>query len=109
MGRFAVGQVVSSAFPFSDLSGRKYRPTLIVAIVDFDDLVLCQITSRAYASPKAIELTAADFADGSLPITSYIRPDKLFTAEPSIVSKVYGQLSPEKLQQVQAALRALFN
>lgn len=108
MGRFAVGQVVSSAFPFSDLSGRKYRPALIVAIVDFDDLVLCQITSKAYASTKAIQLTAADFATGSLPITSYIRPNKLFTAEPSIISKVYGELKSAKLGQVHAALRKLF-
>ena len=42
MGQFAVGQVVSALFPFSDLSSRKYRPALIVAIVDLDDLILCQ-------------------------------------------------------------------
>ena len=108
MGRFAVGQVVSSAIPFSDLSDRKYRPALIVALADLDDLVLCQITSKAYVSTKAIELTIADFATGGLPITSYIRPDKLFTAEPSIISQVYGELSPKKLQQVHAALRGLF-
>ena len=108
MGQFRVGQVVSSAFPFSDLSSRKYRPTVIVAIVDFSDLVLCQITSKAYASSRAIKLSKADFTEGGLPLSSYIRPDKLFTAESSIVSKVYGELRPEKLQQLQATLRNLF-
>ena len=109
MGQFRIGQVVSSAFPFSDLSSRKYRPAVIVSIVDFSDLVLCQITSKPYASSMAIKLAKSDFSKGGLPLNSYIRPDKLFTAEASIVSKVYGELTPEKLQQLQARLRGLFS
>ncbi len=108
MGQFAVGQVISAAFPFSDLSAQKYRPALITAIVDFEDLILCQITSKSYSSSMAIKLSKADFADGGLPISSYIRPDKLFTADPSIVSQVYGELAPKKRQQVLAVLRGLF-
>lgn len=108
MGKFTVGEVVSCAFPFSDLKARKYRPALVVAIVDFDDLVLCQITSNPYSSSMAIKLSGEDFADGSLPVSSYIRPDKLFTTEVSIVSKVYGKLKPVKLQQVHTTLRSLF-
>lgn len=108
MGKFTVGQVVSSAFPFSDLKTRKYRPALIVAIVDFDDLVLCQITSSPYSSSMAIKLLESDFDDGGLPVISYIRPDKLFTTDTSIVSTVYGELKLVKLQQVHATLRSLF-
>ena len=108
MGQFAVGQIVSALFPFSDLSSRKYRPALIVAIVDFDDLILCQITSKPYASSMAIVLLESDFTRGNLPIKSYIRPDKLFTAEVLIVSKVYGKLKPAKLQQVEKILRSHF-
>jgi mRNA interferase MazF len=108
MGQFKIGQVVSSAFPFSDLTYRKYRPALIVAVVDFNDLVLCQITSKPYASSMAIKLSRSDFTKGTLPVNSYIRPDKLFTADASIVSRVYGELAPEKLQRVQVTLRNLF-
>ena len=108
MGKFTIGQVVSSAFPFSDLKTKKYRPALIVAILDFDDLVLCQITSNPYSSSMAIKLSESDFVDGRLPVNSYIRPDKLFTADASIVSKVYGELKPLKLQQVHGTLRSLF-
>jgi mRNA interferase MazF len=109
MGQFTVGQIVSSAFPFSDLATKKYRPALIVAIADFDDLILCQITSKPYSSAMAIELTEADFKKGGLPIKSYIRPDKLFTTDESIVRKVYGELKPEKFQNVLEALRNLFS
>jgi mRNA interferase MazF len=108
MGQFTVGQVVSSAFPFSDLKSKKYRPALVVAVVDFDNLILCQITSKPYSSTMAIELSEQDFAEGSLPVKSYIRPDKLFTADESIVSIKYGELKPEKLQNTLAALRSLF-
>jgi mRNA interferase MazF len=108
MGQFTVGQVVSSAFPFSDLKSKKYRPALIVAVVDFDNLILCQITSKPYSSTMAIELSEQNFAQGSLPVKSYIRPDKLFTAEESIVSTKYGELKPEKLRHTLLALRNLF-
>jgi mRNA interferase MazF len=109
MGQFTVGQVVSSVFPFSDLKSKKYRPALIVAAADFDNLILCQITSKPYSSTMAIELSEKDFAAGSLPVKSYIRPDKLFTADESIISKKYGELKPEKLQNTLTMLRNLFD
>lgn len=108
MGKFAVGQVVSSAFPFSDLSAKKFRPAVIVAMGDFDDLILCQITSKPYSSSNPVPLVAADFTKGSLPIDSYVRPDKLFTADTSIVSQVYGTLKTAKMAEVLLAIRELF-
>lgn len=108
MVKLTVGQVVSSAFPFSDLTTQKLRPAIIVAIGDFEDIILSQITSKAYSSANPIELTAADFVAGSLPHDSYIRPDKLFTADQSIVHKVYGTVGDTKLQQVLSDIRQLF-
>jgi mRNA interferase MazF len=108
MGRFTVGQVVSCAFPFLDLKSKKYRPALIVAVVDFDNLILCQITSKPYSSTMAIVLSKQDFDSGSLPVKSHIRPDKLFTADESIFSTKYGELKPEKLRKTLSVLRNLF-
>jgi mRNA interferase MazF len=108
MGKFTVGQVVSSAFPFSNLETQKYRPALVVAIVDFDNLILCQITSKIYSSSKPIKLITSSFSRGGLPVDSYIRPDKLFTADETIVSKSYGELKPEILEQVLRNIRNIF-
>lgn len=108
MGKFAVGQVVSSAFPFSDLTAGKLRPALVVAVGDFGDLILCQITSKTYSSLSPIKLTSADFVKGSLPVDSYIRPDKLFTTDVSIISRTYGELDVVKINEVLAAIRAIF-
>jgi mRNA interferase MazF len=108
MGKLVVGQIITSSFPFSDLSSTKLRPAIVAAIVDFENVILCQITSRPYSSTKPIKLTANDFTKGKLPIDSYIRPDKLFTADPSIVKDIYGEVTKDKLNETHAAIRSLF-
>ena len=47
MERFVKGDVVVIPFPFSDLSASKKRPALVLASLEGDDLILCQITSEA--------------------------------------------------------------
>lgn len=108
MGKFAVGDVVLVWFPFSDLKGQKLRPALVLAEAEFNNVILCQITSKLYASQTAVQLAQTDFARGSLPIVSYIRPDKLFTAESSIVQKVAGKLTGKKKRSILAIMRKMF-
>lgn len=98
MGKFVVGDVVIVTFPFSDLSGKKLRPALVVAQAEFDNLILCQITSKSYTSKRATSISMEDFSEGGLPISSYARPDKLFTAESVIVKRVAGRLSSKLLK-----------
>lgn len=93
--RMKHGQVCSrhSCFgyvPFSNLKGQKIRPALVLANVEFDNLILCQITSKSYTSKTAISLGPVDFDKGELPVVSYIRPDKLFTADTNIIKSAVG-------------------
>ena len=108
MERLTVGDVVLVLFPFSDLKGQKLRPALVLAHAEFNNVILCQVTSKPYSSKIAIRLTTAEFEKGSLPITSYIRPDKLFTAELSIIQKVAGKLNKKKKRIVLAVMRKMF-
>lgn len=108
MGKFTVGSVVLVTFPFSNLKGQKVRPALVLAKVEFNNLILCQITSRPYTSKISIRLKPADFATGGLPVTSFIRPDKLFTADTTIVKKSVGQLTANTKNAVLKSVRALF-
>lgn len=93
MGKFTVGEVVLVTFPFSNLKGQKVRPALVLANVEFDNLILCQITSRSYTSKTAIQIKEKDFVKGGLPVLSFVRPDKLFTADETIIKKSVGQLN----------------
>ena len=67
MAALAAGSVILIPFPFSDLSQSKIRPALVLADVGRGDWVLCQITSKPYADPRAVRLDAADFASGGWP------------------------------------------
>jgi mRNA interferase MazF len=98
MAEFLVGDVVIVPFPFSDLSESKRRPALVLAVLTGDDLILCQITSQSVKDSYSIEIGDRDFASGGLSKTSNIRPNRLFTADRSIVLYKAGELSIEKLQ-----------
>lgn len=108
MGKFAIGTVVLVLFPFSNLKGQKLRPAIVLANVEFDNIILCQITSKSYTSTKAISLKPSDFAKGGLPIVSYVRPDKLFTADTTIISSAVGQLTLKSKDRVLKNVCALF-
>ncbi|NOX61917.1 MAG: type II toxin-antitoxin system PemK/MazF family toxin [Chloroflexi bacterium] len=101
MGGFVKGDVVVLPFPFSDLSASKRRPALVVAVVQpYEDLILCMITSRRTKDASAIPLSRSDFLVGGLPRSSNIRPNRLFTADSSIVLRTAGRVVDEKMEEV---------
>jgi len=97
VGASPAGSVVLVPFPFSDLSRSKLRPAVVLAEVGRGDRILCQITSNPYGDPSAISLDPAGFTRGSLRVTSYARPGKLFTASDDLVIAEVGMLTPEAL------------
>ena len=80
MERFIKGDIVVIPFPYSDLSNSKKRPSLVLADLKGDDIILCQITSQFVKDGYAIALVNSDFVTGSLKQPSNIRPNRLFTA-----------------------------
>ena len=74
MGKLAVRNVIAVPFPFSDLSHTKRHPALVVASVEHGDVILCQVTSRSYASKRALSIGSVDFVRGNLPMDSFARP-----------------------------------
>jgi mRNA interferase MazF len=77
---------------------------LVVATLTGDDVILCQITGQAVADSYALPLTDRDFASGGLRQASNIRPNRLFTAESSIVLYRAGTISAAKTHEVLAKL-----
>ena len=108
MENFTVGSVVLVSFPFSNLKGKKIRPALVLAQVEFGNLILCQITSKAYSSKTAIGIEPSDFTQGMLPLKSFVRPDKLFTADASILKGKAGELITSKKRTILQKVRKLF-
>jgi mRNA interferase MazF len=100
MERFVKGTVVVIPFPFSDLSASKCRPALVLTDFFGDDVLLCQITSQYHSKDKkVIALKTTDFKSGTLPVDSYIRPTRIFTADKSLIIRTAGVVSDKILNQ----------
>lgn len=97
MARPVRGDVVVVPFPFSDLTQAKRRPALVLASLEGNDVILCQITSKAVGDFYALRLEDADFETGSLKQSSNIRPNRIFTADSHIILYTVGSLKPAKL------------
>jgi mRNA interferase MazF len=100
MARFVKGDVVVVPFPFSDLTQARRRPALVMAELEGDDLILCQITSQPVRDAYAIEVNDADFETGGLRQKSNIRPNRLFTADSHIILYRVGHLKASITSQV---------
>jgi len=94
------GDVVVIPFPFSDLSQSKRRPALVIAPLQGDDVILCQLTSRTIGDKYAIPVDDKDFASGNLKQSGNIRPNRVFTADAHIILYRIGTIKREKLTEV---------
>ena len=105
----AAGAVVLVPFPFSDLSQAKLRPAVVLADAGRDDWILCQITSNPYGDPRAVAISEKSFREGSLRVTSYVRPGKLFTASHSLIVGQVGTLRDDMLAEIIRTVTDIFN
>ncbi len=100
MERFVKGDIVVVPFPFSDLSTAKRRPSMVIADLQGQDIILAQITSQTIHDQYAIRIQESDFAQGTLKVISNVRPNRLFTADKGIILYKVGTLHPEKIHQI---------
>jgi len=81
----------------------------VLANINDEDMILAQITSKPYADPRAVRITDQHFLSGSLRVTSYVRPGKLFTALRSLIKAEVGRLKLEMFRIVIDSVVATFN
>ena len=87
---FAFGSIVLARFPFTDLSGDKRRPALVVSRDNHRraDLVVCFITSVPRAGPDMAPI--APTPGTGLKVPSVVRFDKLATLDPVVITGKLG-------------------
>ncbi len=105
---FAFGSIVLARFPFTDLSGDKRRPALVVSL-DNDrrsDLVVCFITSIPRAGPDMAPLDAV--AGTGLKAASVVRFDKLATLDRSVIAGKIGDAPPDWLARQRPTFFGVF-
>lgn len=105
---FEQGEILLISFPFSDLSTRKKRPVLVLSKKKYNDssseFICCGITSNLDNKSHSVLIERKDIRGGSIPKTSRIKFNKIFTLEKSLVVKKLGRIDDKKFHQVQEAL-----
>jgi mRNA interferase MazF len=93
---FSFGDVVLVPFPFTDQSGGKKRPAVIVSSSGYNasrrDLIIMAITSQVRQSLGFAEALVADWHTAGLIKPSVLKP-VFTTIEQKLVVRTMGQLS----------------
>jgi len=108
MERFVKGDVVILPFPYTDFSGTKKRPAVVVANLKGQNIILAQITTNQRNDEDSVSLRKKDFSSGSLSSDSFIMASLIFTADSSRISYKAGKLKSGKVREIQNKLVEVF-
>ena len=87
-------EVVLIPFPYSDLTGSKKRPALIISnerLHKEKDRICCLITTNQHEND--FEITRNSFESGDLPFKSFVRSHRIFTVNERVIIKKLCKLN----------------
>jgi mRNA interferase MazF len=104
---YSFGDVVLVPFPFTDQSGTKRRPAVIVSSPGYQvqrrDLVIMAVTSQIRPRPGFGEFTVAEWKKAGLIAPSAVKP-VVTTIEKRLVLKKLGQLQPVDVRSLRTSI-----
>jgi mRNA interferase MazF len=107
---YSYGDVVLVPFPFTDQSGLKKRPAVVVSSTTYHaqrpDLVIMAITSQIRARLAFAEFTVTEWKKAGLLLPSVVKPI-LTTIEKRLVLKKLGQFQPTDLVSLRTSTSAI--
>jgi mRNA-degrading endonuclease toxin of MazEF toxin-antitoxin module len=106
------GEVVTLDWHFSDLTGSKVRPAVVVQ-ADFldglvDDTILVKITSRRYGIPGTeVEIDPTVETASGLSKLCYVSCKDILTRDQTLILRTVGVLSDAAMLQIEACLKTV--
>lgn len=106
------GEVVLVDWPYSDLTGSKLRPAIVVQ-ADFlngilDDTIYVKVTGQRYGIPGTeVAIDPAVETTSGLPKVSYISCKDLLTRDQALVHHTLGVVSDVIMRQIEASLKVV--
>ena len=110
------GEVVIVDFPYSDQTGRKVRPALVVQSnvwnQRLDDTILALITSSRHRKVGAttqyfVDISTDEGQQTGLRLDSVVQCENLITYDQSLILRVIGSLSTSAMHRIDAYLKAV--
>ena len=103
-----VGDVVWGPVFYTDLSGFKFRPVVLLADGGRQDWVVCPITSGSPSRPEDVAISPGALQTGRLAAASRARASRLTTLNESKFRRPIGRLTDAKTFEILTAVRGLF-
>lgn len=104
-------EVYLMPFPFSDQSGTKVRPALILSKDTFNtksrDVIVCGITSNLSKDFYSVQIEPKDLEEGRIE-TSVVKVESLAKVEQQLLVKKIAKLNSAKFNQIIKILNTLF-
>jgi mRNA interferase MazF len=100
--------IVLIPFPFTDLSGNKVRPALVLAVPERGaDCIVAFVTSNKEGKSVYGVEVEPDAVSG-IKASSLIRLDKIATLQKSLVLGELGKIDSKKMKQVDIMIKKVF-
>lgn len=106
------GQIVLVPFPYTDLSGAKLRPVLLLRKTSnrFDDWLVCMVSSQLQQAEvdfdELVSPSDSDFAASGLKAASVVRIGRLAVIEGAFLAGCIGSIGSDRLGRIRQRLAA---
>lgn len=91
-------------FPFSDQSGRKVRPVIVISNREFnehsEDVLVVGVTSNIMKEKYTLSLANNDLEDGKLSTQCCIKVENILRLDKELIIKRIGRIKKEKLDLI---------
>jgi mRNA interferase MazF len=99
-------------FPFSDFSGNKVRPVLILSKNTFnntsEDVIVCGITSNTRKSQYTHIIETCDLEEGILFVKSAVKIENILKIDKKLFIKKIGKIKKQHFNKIIKKLYSLF-
>ena len=91
-------------FPFSNQSGRKVRPVIVISNNEFnnhsEDVIVVGVTSNISMDRYSINLDNKDLEEGKLFTKCVIKVENILRLDRGLIIKKIGKTNKEKLKEI---------
>jgi len=98
------GDLLLVPFPFSDQSGRKVRPVIVVSNNEFnkhsEDVIVVRVTTNFSKDRHTLNFNNSDLKNGKLVTNCFIKVENILRIDSGLIIKKIGEVKKEKLTDI---------
>jgi mRNA interferase MazF len=99
-------------FPFSDFSGKKVRPVLVLSKDSYnsssEDVLVCGITTNTMKEKYSVIISTSDMEEGHLFEKSLVKAENILRIDKRLLIKKIGKVNEKKLKLVLKEINKIF-